>query len=244
MTAARLDLGIENSLAIEQGADYGPVVFRLRHRQWDEYDITINAAGTDGDVFTVSVFTAESDRPELEASASYIKQAGDDADAVSLGLQAVLAALTLDVIDPDTGAVVPTPLTTFVRITDLGSGSFNIKAISKAVYLGIQATGTVPANITLVHTNDVQVDLTAATAAAEIREYQSSPDVLVTWTTSNYLEIVTPATRGILTLNKVPAAVTTGYTFESGWWQLDVTPSETRRWFEGLVENRLSLLLQ
>lgn len=247
MTAARLDLNAANSLAIEQGADYGPVIFRLREQERDEWQVTINAAGTDGDSFSVEVFGDDSDRPELKSTGSYIKQAGDQPADVAAGLIAVLAALTVTLQDDDTGEDYSEPLSDHLILIDDGSGVFRIRAKTKAAFLDVGATGTVPANISVAHSNNIVLDLTGATITAEVRRTQSSGDVLATWTSADVIDILSPETAGRFKL-EIPAATTAGYTFESAWWQCEIArpgpPTETKRWFEGCVESRVSLLLQ
>lgn len=246
MTAAQLDLTSENGLAIEQGADY-EFLIRLREQLRDEWQVDINAAGTDGDIFSVDVFGSASDRPELNAEAQYTKQPGDQPSDISTGLQAALLALTVTLQDDDTGEDYQEPLSNHIIVIDDGA-SFKVRARTKAQYLDLDVSGsTVPANITLTNTVDIQLDLTGASITVEIRRFQSSGDVLATWTEADFITIQAPATRGILMV-EVPAATTSGYTFESAWWQMDISrpgpPLDDRRWFEGQVENRLSLLLQ
>jgi len=247
MTAARLDLNTDNELAIEQGSDYGPVIFRLRDQERDQWQVTINDAGTDGDVFSVEVFGNDSDRSELKSTGSYTKQAGDQPADVAAGLIADLAALTVTLQDDDTGEDYTEPLSDHLILIDDGSGVFTIRGKTKAVFLDVSVDGTVPANISISHTVDIVVDLTDATITAEVRRTQSSSTVLATWTSGvgGVIEIMTPPTAGRFKL-EIPAATTTGYTFESAWWQceIDRPPSEVKRWFEGCVESRVSLLLQ
>lgn len=207
---------------IEQGAQYG-LTFKLRNSVTDHWQLTVSSIGTVGDVFTVDVFGVDSDDPDAAASASYTVQAGDDVAAVAAGIAS--AAGVLSGVSASSALAVVT-----------------LTASALKTYLDVStAASTVPGNITAVNTGSVLIDLTGASMLAQIRKSYISASVLADL--SPHITITDAAHSKFKLL--VPASVTASYTWESAFWQLTVALSgaDPDRYFEGQVENRLSLML-
>ena len=209
---------------IEQGTRYGPFTFTLRNRIYDTWEVTIASFGTPGDVFSVTVFGADSGPPPIlpAVTGSYTVQAGDDDDAVAVGLALAVNALA------GVSAVASGPVVTVTG-----------DALSK--YLDLAASGTVPANISAANTLTVLIDMGGASVEAEIRKTHTTAVLLADLTP---FITITNAALGEFTLD-VPAATTALYTWEAGRWQCNVAlaTEDPRAFFIGDVENRLSMLL-